>query len=182
MTFTIRLAQPADIAALTELIQASVRELQKDDYSPEQLDGALGSVFGVDRSLIEDATYFVVESDGAPAGCGGWSRRRTLFGSDHFPGREDALLDPARDAAKIRAFFVHPAFARKGVASLILDTCEDAAAREGFTRLEMGATLTGVPFYRSRGYAEVERMEAQLPNGLRLPIVKMEKVTGRLRA
>ena len=175
MTFTIRLAQPADIAALTELIQASVRELQKDDYSPEQLDGALGSVFGVDRRLIGDGTYFVVESDGVLAGCGGWSRRKTLFGSDQLPGREDALLDPAEDAAKIRAFFVHPAFARKGVASLILDTCEDAAAREGFTRLEMGATFTGVPFYRSRGYAEVERMEAQLLNGLRLPIVKMAR-------
>ena len=175
MTFKIRLARQTDIAALTDLIQSSVRELQKDDYSPEQLDGALGSVFGVDRSLIEDATYFVVESEGAPAGCGGWSRRRTLFGSDHFPGREDALLDPARDAAKVRAFFVHPAFARQGVASLILTACEAAAAGEGFTRLEMGATLTGVPFYRSRGYQEVEAMEAQLPNGLRLPIVKMAR-------
>ena len=177
MTFVIRPAQSADIAALTELIQASVRELQKADYSPEQLDGALGSVFGVDRSLIEDATYFVVESEGVLAGCGGWSRRKTLFGSDQLPGREDALLDPAQDAAKIRAFFVHPAFARKGVASLILDTCEDAAAREGFSGLEMGATLTGVPFYKSRGYREVEVIEAELPNGLRLPIVKMAKIT-----
>ena len=175
MGFTLRLAQPEDIAPLTELIRASVRELQKKDYSPRQLDGALGSVFGVDRKLIEDGTYFIVEWDGAPAGCGGWSRRRTLYGSDQLPGREDALLDPARDAAKIRAFFVHPAFARRGVASRILNACEEAAIHEGFIRLEMGATLTGVPFYTSRGYEEGEVMEADLPNGLKLPIVKMTR-------
>jgi GNAT superfamily N-acetyltransferase len=140
-----------DIQALTDLIRSSVRELQKGDYSAEQREAALGSVFGVDRRLIEDATYYVVECGEALAGCGGWSRRHTLFGSDHWHGREDSLLNPAQDAAKIRAFFVHPDFARRGVASMILDTCEAAAKEHGFTRLEMGATLTGVPFYLSPG-------------------------------
>ncbi len=178
MEFNLRLAQSEDIAPLTELIRASVRELQKKYYSPQQLDAALGSVFGVDRRLIEDGTYFVVEWDGAVAGCGGWSRRRTLFGSDQLPGREDALLNSACDAAKIRAFFVHPSFARRGVASLILKACEEAAIHEGFTRLEMGATLTGVPFYKSRGYEEGDRMEADLPNGLKLPLMKMRRTVG----
>jgi len=175
MAFSIRPARADDIPILTELIRSSVRELQKGEYSEEQREAALGSVFGVDRRLIEDGTYYVVESGEALAGCGGWSRRRTLFGSDQWHGREDSLLDPAQDAAKIRAFFVHPDFARRGVASMILDACEAAAKQHGFTRLEMGATLTGVPFYRSRGYVEVERMEASLPAGGRLAIVKMSK-------
>ena len=175
MSFTLRPARAEDIPALTALIAASVRELQKLDYSPRQREGALGSVFGVDRRLIEDGTYFVVEERSVIAGCGGWSRRRTLFGSDSWQSREDAFLDPAQDAAKVRAFFVHPNFARRGVASLLLDTCEQAAAQQGFTRLEMGATLTGVPFYKSRGYVEVGQMHAQLPNGERLPLVKMAK-------
>jgi GNAT superfamily N-acetyltransferase len=179
MSFTIRHARVEDIPTLTELIQSSVRELQKGDYSEEQREAALGSVFGVDRRLIEDGTYYVVECGEALAGCGGWSRRRTLFGSDHWHGREDSLLNPAEDAAKIRAFFVHPDFARRGVASMILDACEAAAKEHGFTRLEMGATLTGVPFYLSRGYVEVERMEAALPGGGRLPIVKMARTFSR---
>src|SRR4051812_43015117 len=122
MAFRIRPARVEDIPALTRLIETSVRELQKNDYTAEQREAAVGSVFGVDRQLIEDGTYFVVEEGGALAGCGGWSRRRTLFGSDRWHGREDALLDPEQDAAKIRAFFVHPDFARRGVASMILDS------------------------------------------------------------
>jgi len=108
-------------------------------------------------------------------GCGGWSRRRTLYGGDQFAGREDSLLDPKTEAAKIRAFFVHPEWARRGIGGMILEACEKAAMAEGFHRLEMGATLTGVPFYRAKGYMELERVEAPLGNGLTLPIVRMGK-------
>ena len=162
-----------------ELIRVSVLGLQAGDYSPEQLELALERVFGVDSQLISDGTYFVAEAmvdqAQAIAGCGGWSKRKTLFGSDHCAGREDALLDPARDAAKIRAFFVHPDWARRGVGSRILEVCEAAAAAEGFRRLEMGATLTGVPLYLARGYVEKEHREVPLVPGLSLPIVHMEK-------
>jgi GNAT superfamily N-acetyltransferase len=179
MLLTVRQAIPADIPALQEVIRASVLGLQTADYSPEQVELALERVFGVDTQLIQDGTYFVAEAtvdDGhVIAGCGGWSKRRTLFGSDHCAGREDALLDPAHDAAKIRAFFVHPAWARRGVGSRILGVCEAAAAAEGFRRLEMGATLTGVPLYLARGYVEGERREVPLVPGLSLPIIHMEK-------
>jgi GNAT superfamily N-acetyltransferase len=179
MLLTVRQAIPADIPALQELIRVSVLGLQGDDYTPQQLELALDRVFGVDSQLIKDGTYFVAEAtvDQAQviAGCGGWSKRKTLFGSDHYTGREDALLDPAHDAAKIRAFFVHPAWARRGVGSRILEVCEAAAAAEGFRRLEMGATLTGVPLYLARGYVEMEHREVPLVPGLSLPIVHMEK-------
>jgi GNAT superfamily N-acetyltransferase len=194
MKIGIRLAEARDITALRELIAASVRGLQTRDYSPEQLEGALGTVYGVDTQLISDGTYFVAEamessssaeSHGAGtaaailAGCGGWSKRKTLFGGDQFAGREDSLLDPAKDAAKIRAFFVHPTWARRGVGGKILEACEAAAVAAGFRRLEMGATLTGVPFYRVKGYVEIEAVEAPLGNGLTLPIVRMGKSVSR---
>ena len=178
--FVIRLATTADIPALRELIDRSVRILQRKDYSEQQLDAALGTAYGVDTQLIADETYYIVEAIG-PAGekllaaCGGWSMRKTLYGSDHGPYRDNAMLDPARDAAKIRAFFVHPDWTRRGIASLILKTCEDAAYARGFRRFEMGATLTGVPMYAARGYAEGERIEVPLPNGLSLAVVKMSK-------
>jgi GNAT superfamily N-acetyltransferase len=179
MLLTIRQAIPDDIPALQELIRASVLGLQTADYSPEQLELALEKVFGVDTQLIEDGTYFVAEArvdhGQVIAGCGGWSKRKTLYGSDHCAGREDALLDPAHDAAKIRAFFVHPGWARRGVGSRILEACESAAEAEGFHRLEMGATLTGVPLYLARGYVEKEHREVPLVPGLSLPIVHMEK-------
>jgi N-acetylglutamate synthase-like GNAT family acetyltransferase len=178
MLITIRQAVSDDIPALQELIRASVLGLQTADYSPEQLELALEKVFGVDTQLIEDGTYFVAEArveHQVIAGCGGWSKRKTLYGSDHCAGREDALLDPAHDAAKIRAFFVHPAWARRGVGSRILEACESAAGAEGFRRLEMGATLTGVPLYLARGYVEKEHREVPLVPGLSLPIVHMEK-------
>jgi GNAT superfamily N-acetyltransferase len=177
----IRTAVPADIPALTVLIDASVRGLQAQDYTPEQLEGALRSVVGVDRQLIADETYFVAEAsdDGSAApviaGCGGWSKRKTLFGGDQYARREDNLLDPKRDAAKIRAFFVHPAWARRGIGSMILEACEGAAKSAGFTRFEMGATLTGVPLYRARGYEELERVEVMMPGGIPFPIVRMAK-------
>jgi GNAT superfamily N-acetyltransferase len=178
MPFHLRLAIPGDTPALTALIQRSVRELQKFDYSPEQLEVALEVVFGVDSQLIADGTYFAVTPEDQSAlivGCGGWSRRQTLYGGDRWSQREDSFLDPARDAAKIRAFFVHPAWSRRGIGSLILDTCEAAARADGFTRLEMGATFTGVPLYAAHGYVERERVEVPLRGSLTLPIVRMEK-------
>ena len=178
--FAIRLAEQADIPALRPLIEQSVRVLQRGDYSTEQLEAALGTAYGVDTQLIADETYYVVEAAGTAgekvlAACGGWSMRKTLYGSDHGPYRDNALLDPARDAAKIRAFFVHPEWTRRGLATLILETCEEAAYARGFRRFEMGATLTGVPMYAARGYAEIERIEVPLPNGLTLPVVRMGK-------
>lgn len=174
MKICIRVAEACDIPLLRELIDASVRGLQAGDYSTEQLEAALRTVYGVDTQLISDRTYFAAEatevsgaetsvgessvgkSSAAPllVGCGGWSKRKTLYGGDQFALREDSLLDPARDAARIRAFFVHPAWARRGIGGMILEACETAAAATGFRQLEMGATLTGVPFYRAKGYVE----------------------------
>jgi GNAT superfamily N-acetyltransferase len=173
--FHIREATPADIPCLGALIEASVRGLQTEDYSPAQIEGALQSVYGVDSQLIEDGTYFVVESGFALVGCGGWSRRKTLYGGDQCSAREDSLLDPDHDAAKIRAFFVHPNWARRGIGSFILEACENAALEAGFTRLEMGATLSGVPFYQARGYSSIENQSVRLGNGEELAIVRMAK-------
>jgi GNAT superfamily N-acetyltransferase len=189
----VRKATAADLPRLGKVIEASVRGLQTKDYSLAQIEGALKTVYGVDSQLIADGTYFVAEvvknphasktAKGASSdsdkkeivGCGGWSRRKTLYGGDQFAGREDSFLDPARDAAKIRAFFVHPDWARRGIGSLILDACEKAAIAAGFGRLEMGSTLTGVAFYRARGYTEVENQTTPLGNGESLPIVRMAK-------
>jgi GNAT superfamily N-acetyltransferase len=195
MKIRIRLAEPRDIPLLRELIEASVRGLQAEDYSSAQLESAIRTVYGVDTQLISDGTYYAAEEteltdEPLLVGCGGWSRRKTLYGGDHWKEREkeietaddDALLDPACDAAKIRAFFVHPEWARRGIGALILEACEAAAARAGFQRLEMGATLTGVPFYRAKGYAELERIEVPLENGLALPIVRMFKAKARAQA
>lgn len=171
----------SDIPRLREVIEASVRGLQVQDYSPAQIEGALKSVYGVDSQLIADETYFVAQigdpNDETPTivACGGWSKRKTLFGGDQFAAREDSLLDPARDAAKIRAFFVHPDWARRGIGGMILEACENAARNAGFTRLEMGVTLSGVPFYRANGYREEENQQAPLGNGQVLPIVRMAK-------
>ena len=186
----IRKATMADVPRLCEVIEESVRGLQAEDYSPAQIEGALKSVYGVDSQLIADGTYFVAEkfeSNHEPTmvkapivkptivACGGWSKRKTLYGGDQFAAREDSLLDPARDAAKIRAFFVHPDWVRHGIGSLILEACEKAASEGGFTRLEMGATLSGVAFYKAKGYAAVENQQAALGNGEVLPIVRMAK-------
>jgi GNAT superfamily N-acetyltransferase len=197
LKISIRLAEGRDVPELRRLIEASVLGLQAGDYSPVQLNRALEAVYGVDTQLIADGTYFVAElpKNEAPSsteeniatnrdqrpspcmivGCGGWSRRKTLYGGDQFAGRADSLLDPAIDAAKIRAFFVHPKWARRGIGGMILDACESAAKTMGFHRLEMGATLTGVPFYHAKGYAELEPTEAPLGAGLSLPIVRMAK-------
>jgi GNAT superfamily N-acetyltransferase len=183
MKVHLRQAVLADVPALRALIDASVRGLQAQDYTPAQIEGALATVYGVDTQLIADGTYFVAEiqpqidllAGVLIAGCGGWSKRKTLYGADHCAGREDSLLDPSRDAAKIRAFFIHPDWARRGLGTLILEACETAARAAGFTHFEMGATLTGLPFYRRRGYVAMEPMEVPLPQGGSLPIVRMEK-------
>jgi GNAT superfamily N-acetyltransferase len=180
--FSLRLATEHDIPALNALIEASVRGLHASDYTPAQIEGALGTVLGLDMQLIADRTYFVAEAPNqdakAPstlAGCGGWSRRKTLFGADHGPGREPDLLNPATDAAKVRAIFVHPGFARRGLGSLILGRVEAEAREAGFQRFEMGSTLTGVPLYRLKGYVEVGRIAVPLKNGETVPVVKMVK-------
>jgi GNAT superfamily N-acetyltransferase len=191
MTIRIRQAVPADIPVLRGLIDASVRGLQAQDYTPSQIESALATVYGVDTQLIADGTYFVAESGtgaggcraetAAPTfaplivGCGGWSKRKTLYGGDQWTGREAALLDPQHDAAKIRAFFIHPSWARRGIGTMVLEACESAALAAGFTRFEMGATLTGVPLYQARGYVALENLEVPLANGEALPIVRMEK-------
>lgn len=152
--FTLRVAEPGDIAPLDDLIRISARALGEGFYSKAETEAAIAHVFGVDSELVADGTYLVIESSGGDiAGCGGWSRRKTLFGGDNFAGRESGLLDPATEAAKIRAFFVAPAFARRGVARLLLSACEERAAAAGFTRLELMATLPGVPFYTACGFA-----------------------------
>lgn len=178
--FRMRRALPADVPALHALIASSVRGLQAQDYSPEQIEGALGTVFGVDTQLIADGTYFVVEVTGAGrqpriVGCGGWSGRKTLFGSDKGSGREDSLLDPQRDNARIRAFFVHPDWARRGIGAHILEACENAAVTAGFRGFEMGATLSGQRLYAARGYRVVERIAVTLANGASMPVIRMAK-------
>src|SRR5580700_2822600 len=176
--FSLRLATDQDVPALHALIETSVRGLQAGDYTAAQIEGALGTVLGLDTQLIRDKTYFVAiaqEQPGRLAGCGGWSKRKTLFGADRGPGREPELLDPATDAAKVRAIFVHPDYARRGLGSLILARVEAEAAAAGFRRYEMGSTLTGVPLYRLRGYVEIERIAVPLWNGEALPVVKMVK-------
>jgi GNAT superfamily N-acetyltransferase len=176
----IRTAQDTDIPALHALIEASVRGLQANDYTPAQIEAALGTVLGLDTQLIRDQTYFVVESKNSTgetvfAACGGWSKRKTLFGSDGASVREPDLLDPAIDAAKVRAIFVHPNFARRGLGTLILAHVEAAAQAAGFHHFEMGSTLTGVPLYRLKGYVEIEHIAVPLHNGEALPIVRMIK-------
>lgn len=176
--FGIRTATQADVPALHRLIELSVRGLQADDYSPRQIEGALGTALGLDTQLILDATYFVAYPAGAAetlVACGGWSDRRTLFGSDGGSNRNASRLDPHTDAARIRAIFVHPDWARRGLGTLMLRHCESEAERAGFQRFEMGSTLTGVPLYRLRGYTELERVNVPLPNGEVLPVVRMAK-------
>lgn len=168
-----RLAGPGDIAALETVMEAAISELQRAFLSPEQI-AASRAIMGLDRQLIADGTYFVVEVEGRIAGCGGWSRRATLYGGDHSPGRDAALLDPASDPARVRAMYTHPDFARRGVGRLILALCEDAARAEGFTRLELMATLSGQPLYSRCGYQEIERT-LDPRGGAPVPLVRMGK-------
>ncbi|WP_310482342.1 GNAT family N-acetyltransferase [Chamaesiphon sp. VAR_48_metabat_403] len=176
MNIQIRLARLEDIPALTSLIPISVRMLQASYYTPAQIEGALGTVFAVDSQLIEDKTYFVAESDSQIVGCGGWSRRTTAYGGDlSKTGADDWLLDPAFHAAKIRAFFVHPVWARRGIGSQIMRQCELAAVAAGFQTIEIVATLAGEPLYARFGYQTIDRFEILLPNNHTLPMMKMSK-------
>jgi GNAT superfamily N-acetyltransferase len=172
--FTHRPARLEDVPALKHLMQSAIGELQKGFLSPEAII-ASNEVMGLDTQLITDGTYFVIEESGALAGCGGWSRRATLFGGDHSAGRNAALLDPATDAARVRAMYTNPSFARRGVGRLILSLCEAALAREGFRRVELGATLAGEPLYRACGYLPIERIEAPTSSGIAIPILRMGK-------
>ena len=175
MDWALRLAREEDVPKLETLIERSVRELQAPHYSSAQMDGALGSVFGVDRQLIRDQTYFVVEQEGELIACGGWSKRESLFGSDTARAKEDALLDPRSQSARVRAFFVHPQHARRGLGRAILLACEEAIRTAHFQKIELVATLAGVEFYGAFGYKAGQRYEVPLVNGLSLPVVPMTK-------
>lgn len=170
-----RLAREEDIPALEVLIPVSVRELQAPYYSPAQMAAALGPVFAVDRQLIRDGTYFVAERDGAIVGCGGWSQRRSLYGGDNGRATEDDLLDPQRNAARVRAFFVQPSWARRGIGRSIMVTSEQAIVAAGFRKVDIVATLAGEPLYAAFGYAVVERYAIRMAGGLGLPVVRMTK-------
>lgn len=176
MSWELRLAKEEDIPALEKLIPLSVRALQAPYYSAAQMDAAIGPIFGVDRQLISDGTFFVAEESGQMVGCGGWSKRRAGFGSDqNRTGSDFDELDPRKDAARIRAFFVHPDWARRGIGRSILLACEEAARNAGFTKFEPVATLAGEPLYAALGYSVVERYEIPMAGGLELPVVKMAK-------
>lgn len=173
----LRLATLADVPALRRLIAASARGLQRGDYTEAQIDAALRSAFGVDSQLIADATYFVVEAAGAPVACGGWSFRRTLFGSDDQPGRQADRLDPTCEAARIRAFFVDPAWARRGLGRALLARCEAEARAAGFVAAELMATLSGVRLYAALGYQAAAPQEVSLPGGVPITFVPMRKAS-----
>ena len=177
--WTLRLARAEDVTALERLIPISVRALQAPYYSSAQMEAALGPIFGVDRQLIKDGTYFVAEQDRQIVGCGGWSRRKALFGGDRGRAGEDIALDPQCDPARIRAFFVHPTLARRGIGRSILVACEQAILAAHFRTVDLVATLAGEPLYAAYGYAAVERYEIALAGGLSLPVVRMSKLLKR---
>jgi len=171
----IRKAARSDRAALERLIAASARGLSREHYSDAQVEGAIKTVFGVDTDLIDDGTYFVADSDGELIGCGGWSKRRNLFGGDHYPTRDSGELNPKTDSAKIRAFFIHPKHARKGIARALLDECERAARAAGFRSLELMATLPGIKFYEACGYQGAAPIELEVGDGVAIGLVPMSK-------
>lgn len=172
-TLTHRVAGRADLEALRALMNAAISELQKPFLDERQI-ASSRAIMGLDAQLVDDGTYFLVEADGTLAGCGGWSRRATLYGSDQTPGRSAALVDPARDAARIRAMYTHPDHARKGVGRLILSVCEAAARSEGFRRMELMSTMAGEPLYSRFGYQPEERIMDNR-GGVPVPLVRMSK-------
>ena len=172
---THRLATEDDLPALKALMDLAIGELQKGFLTPEQIE-ASRAVMGLDTQLVADRTYFMVEEDGVLAGCGGWSRRATLYGGDHSAAlRDSALLDPATDAARVRAMYTHPDFARRGVGRLILSLCEAAAAADGYGRVQLMATLSGEPLYRACGYEEIEKTGSAPVNDVVVPLILMGK-------
>jgi GNAT superfamily N-acetyltransferase len=175
MLVTTRTAVLRDVPALNQLIEQAVRQLSVGYYTLEQIDSSLKYVFGIDTQLIEDGTYYVAEADGQLAGCGGWSKRSTLYGGDQSKVVTDPLLDPLREPGRIRAFFVHPQWARRGIGRTIIEVCETAARRAGFQRLELAATLPGEPLYRALGYEASAPFTHALPDGVQLPLMRMHK-------
>ncbi len=182
MSFTLRKAGVSDREEIVELIAASVRGLSVGDYNERQIELSARSVFGVDTELIEDGTYFVAVSDGVEGsdgeivGCGGWSKRKTLYGASHYDESRDSLeLDPATEPAKIRAFFIHPEWARKGIGTAILEACENEARAHGFKNAEMMATLPGVKLYAVRGYAGDEKVGVPVGDGVEIECIRMKK-------
>jgi GNAT superfamily N-acetyltransferase len=173
MALTSRLATRDDIPELVPLMEAAIDQLQKGYLDDAQIRSS-HAIMGLDQQLIDDGTYFVIESDGELAGCGGWSRRATLYGADHSAGRDAAMLDPSRDPARVRAMYTHPGFTRRGVGRLILELCESAAAREGFSELELMSTLAGHPLYEAAGFEVVEETE-DASGGAPVPLLKMRK-------
>jgi GNAT superfamily N-acetyltransferase len=172
----LRLATPADIPGLRQLIDQSVRALSVGYYTDPQIDSALRYVFGPDTQLIADQTYYVVEGEtGELIAAGGWSRRRTLYGGDQMKGATDPLLEPATEAARVRAFYVHPAWARRGLGRELFNRCAADAVRAGFRTLELMATLPGEPLYRALGFVPRERTALALPDGEKLPVVRMAR-------
>jgi len=175
MEYQLRRATLEDRAALEQLIAESARGLSRGDYTDEQVEAAVASVYGVDTDLIRDGTYYVAEAEGSAVGCGGWSKRRTLFGGDRFAARDSGYLDPRTEPAKIRAFFVHPGWARRGVAGAILETCEREAEAQGFRSLELMATLPGVKLYAARGYEAGGQVVYETAEGVTIEFVPMRK-------
>ncbi|MDB4881568.1 MAG: Acetyltransferase family protein [Gemmatimonadetes bacterium] len=173
--WAIRAAHRRDLPELERLIERSVRELSVGFYSPLETESALRFMFGVDTRLVDGGTYYVVESEHMIVAAGGWSRWRTLFGGDQFKSQEEPLLDPAIDPARIRAFFVHPEWTRRGLARLLFDTSAREARASGFRALELMATLPGEPLYRALGFREEERVELTLPDGVSMPLVRMTR-------
>jgi GNAT superfamily N-acetyltransferase len=171
-----RLATMADVPALNALIAASARGLSAGFYDPAQVEALVAHVFGVDTQLIADGTYYVIEAaHGQPVAAGGWSARRTLYGGDQMKDHADPRLDPASDPARIRAFFVHPDWARRGLGRRLYDACASAAGAAGFRALELMATLPGVPLYHTLGFEALERVEMALPGGVVVPLVRMNR-------
>jgi len=171
----LRPATMADLPALERLIDASVRQLSTGLYTPAQIESSLRFVFGTDTQLIADQSYFVIEEAGSIVAAGGWSRRATLYGGDQLKGEADPLLDPARDPARIRAFFVHPNWTRRGLARQLYDACASEARAHGFTSLELAATLPGVPLYKVLGFRELEPIDHPMPDGEVLPVIRMRR-------
>lgn len=170
-----RLATPSDVVALRELIDLSARGLSAGYYSPEQIEAAVAHVFGVDTQLIADRSYFMIDGPDGPVAAGGWSARRTLYGGDQMKGSSDPLLDPSTEPARIRAFFVHPGWARRGLARRLYTACARAANAAGFTEFELMATRPGEPFYAALGFEIVERVLVPLPGGVEVPFARMRR-------
>jgi GNAT superfamily N-acetyltransferase len=173
--FTIRLAVTGDIPALQKLIAISVRGLSRNYYSAKQIESSIKYIFGVDTQLLIDGTYYVIEEDSKIIACGGWSKRKTLYGGDQHKSIVDPLLDPNTDAARIRAFFVDPAWARQGIGKLLIQYCETEALNNGFTAMELGATLPGEPLYKAMGYKSLSNITADMLDGEKLEVIKMRK-------